>query len=91
MVNPIILAPIGSLGIINFLARSSVYHAPLVPISYLPDLNQSKGHHHLFQYIQICTVEAFYQFPLIQLPHSHQNYHPYQQNHKEHSFEYGQL
>ena len=54
-------------------------------------LNQSKDHHHLFQYIQICTVEAFYQFPLIQLPHSHQNYHPYQQNHKEHSFEYGQL
>ena len=34
---PMILAPIGSFGMINFLARSSVYQAPLVPISYLPD------------------------------------------------------
>jgi len=37
IVNPIILAPIAFSGMMNFSARSAVYHAPFVPISYLPD------------------------------------------------------
>ena len=41
-VKPIMLAPTGSDGIMNFLARSSVYQAPLVPISYLPDSSPIK-------------------------------------------------